>query len=369
MFIKARLLNVVYDWQKVEPQISEVQYIYDNDAIAFENKLNEIKDEDNKIDGVKSVYFSKLSKFPRTAINDYNIKRRIKPEKADAIIYSIPEHIPYQGYIPGNMVKDVETGELFIIREEVLWYRTMQKMGLASTNDRKRDLDNIYEWFFNGKKCEILSETGEHRYFYIMELKFIKEYQDILNFKGLKLLDSALRDYINNQNEDADADTLDSIEDYIKSNDSETVVMGLNLLYNFNVKSQAVRIGELLLNNNYMIITSKEWRSAKFDNMLSLLGITKEQFRNYGPSNLNSIITIYSALIANTEDPEDGNRGRLFIVERIQQTIIYQISPKTQALADMGIRFEAKFSDKFGTLDFSSLNFDNDIICYTEYVK
>jgi hypothetical protein len=289
---------------KIEQRFTNVQL--DIDFEALNKKI--LKDYD--LSNVKNIYIGKNVSFPRFKIKDNEKFKNCTEKKAEVIItehlepgsrypnryyvFKTPDDL-YYAFQPWDVVlienitknKNVKEGDIlsFLISKNILPEGTASLGRIPIRRESKKNLDKI--------------RTVENA--------------------TLPLVDkTVLEKYLANDNLTPDAESLKNISNLLKSKDAQNISLGIDMLINFNIINNRVKIYNII-KPNLQDIRHKAYgklQSAVWKNILDQLG-----FYNTGHFEVSNIKLTMRKFYEQAVNEEDKEEARTILVDLMKEEI------------------------------------------------
>lgn len=322
--------------------------IYLGDVESIRNEINK-KLNPVGPDKFAKVYFDPNCKYPRFKLSSLtDIKRCLDPSKADTVIisdptinnyisrvrtiykkfkevlilYSTTENCYYLiDYCPDKLINRAEDPKFQSLFSK---YADIKEVGLrrwSSALINSKVLPSDCKEFYSGKV--VLTHTDE-------ETQFIN---NLFTKYMLLTYDTELDRFIANGLQKPTDEDLQTLQRIFASTDNSVVDMGLKLLSNYDLSSHVCSVGIILANSWGNINSSRVSRSVGFTQVLSSLGLRRQDLNTY---NVDDIINV---LYKKSNNPQDKERARNIIAQKISEAIEKE--------------WKAKYAKKFNNFNFT----------------
>jgi hypothetical protein len=299
-------------------------HVYDYHPNMFVGEINDYRYffngayiKDVKKEDIKKLYFTANSKYPRVKVSELTeIKRTTKPSNADVIVVA-------------GCNDNTKVERLHIFKVD---YKDLS-IGYALENWRFKQVveaHNYVETFaieyitkdiindFQGQWRHLHPETENIKVEYLgikphmyLTMDEVKEMKLIDENRGKCITEAQLDKIIQAELEEFNDEGLKSFIDLINSKDPGVVKLGVEMLNNFNFSKYKCRVFVALCearggDTNYNFVA--------FDNVLTTLGVSKNDFRRFQGNKLGAIHRIYKNII----DKEDKLYARGTMLEYVK---------------------------------------------------
>lgn len=275
---------------------------------------------------LKKVFFSQSSSFPRFKLSQFtNIKRALKPVNAEVVIHG---DYRWDKTYSDFLVFFSETENVFYHLKKhslTLDYFKNKKINESSILNYLIDTGNISpdsKFVFDGPPIVLNS--------------IILNDLELINSVSIPFVsENDLNNYINSLQDDP-SDSIESISEFLESNDVCTVDLGLKLLNNFNVLLCPCTIGMLLIKNSTNVLRTNACNSVGFKNVLSTLTLTKDDLlRGNGEVNVKLVLDKLYKL-----SPSDGdkNEARNVILTMLDRFLEKSLNTYSSVIESMNIK-------------------------------
>lgn len=297
----------------------------------------------------KKLYFDTDCKFPRFKLSETtSIKRCLDPAKADSCIINIPEFEEYRdGYrtaVNPEVVRiyKSKTCDLYYImnknvnKPEFTYGTPVLNQYLTLIS--KYSGNDVYEQLLSCfgvdyKEVDLIYE-GLVMLLDNKETKLIKRLNDYMQIT----YDIELDQFIGNNLQKIDKDSITQLNKMFQSSDATIIGMGMKLLSNYNILDNACAIGSLIIDNYRTLQTNSVFNSVGFKQVLKSLDIDPRSF------NSSNVAENIGKIYVKSTNPEDRALGREVIRQRMENDIRTQVDRFVNQYKDMDIKvtFEVK---------------------------
>lgn len=260
----------------------------------------------------KVIYFESSCKYPRAKLADNtSIKRCLTPKKADAIITSLP-----------NAGHRMSESFVFEINGEYGHGRIhdLQTMITRNVHQNISNQNNVYKLTLKEVQDIIVKMYPKLEGIKLMDKRsFGAISDDVFNMCNMienssipVWLDDDVDKEINKLMEAPDDTVVESIREYLQSEDLEAVDLGLNMLSKYNVTKDACTIGLMILANRGRIVCTNASNQIGVSKMFSNLRLSKSGLAMFRNPQLGNYVENFLA-VSDGKEPEEKS---MFAVKR-----------------------------------------------------
>lgn len=278
----------------------------------LEKKYDKVCLKNVDLTKLKKVYFDPICKFPRFKLSEFtSIKRCIKPEKADAIVITVPTFSNYL-YTNYEVFKSPSTEKYYTTRTydiDTEKMRIILNVSKVTPNDLLISLKNK----------ELIEQDTIHIFSGRPISLSVNEYKSLSTIDSFKntpfIIDKTLDEAISKTLDSPESSDFETIKEFLKSGDIATVELGMKLLLNYNVLEKACETGMLILNNRQNILRTKAVNSVGFKNLLASLNISKGDLSYYTEGSLIRYLNIFAKVSLDNGDIKEARNSIISVVQ------------------------------------------------------
>jgi hypothetical protein len=306
-------------------------HVQDYNANMFVGDINDYRyffngayNKDIKKEDIKKLYFTANSRYPRVKVSELtDIKRTTKPANADAIVVTgctdnrRPEvihifKVDYQDLSIGYVISDWKFKRLLEAHNYVESFAIEY-----ISNDIVSDFQEQWRHLKPKTKDIKIEYLGFKPHMYLT-MNEVKEMKLIDENRGKCITEAQLDKIIQTELEEFNDEGLKSFIDLINSKDPGVVKLGVEMLNNFNFSKYKCRVFVALCEARG---GDTSYNFVAFDNVLTTLGVSKNDFRRFQGNKLGAIHRIYKNII----DSEDKLYARQIMLDYIKFEVQKQL--------------------------------------------